>query len=103
MPPHTVLNLFSLCRYVNHNQIENFFKTAQKIVPLFTYHRCHEKTSYVSNYAFFTLMYKWVDIGQIHHFEQLQNYTSSDEIGITHRGVFTIGESTLYRPIHAIQ
>ncbi len=27
----------------------------------FSYRRCHEKTSYVSNYAFFTLMHKWVD------------------------------------------
>ncbi len=49
------------------------------------YRRCQEKTSYVSNYALFTLMHKWVDRGQIHHFEKLQNYTFSDEIGITHR------------------
>ncbi len=62
-----------------------------------------EKTSYASNYAFFTLMHKWVDRGQIHHFEKLQNYTSSDEIEITHRGVFIIGAPALYRPIHAIK
>ncbi len=73
--------------------------------PNFTYRRCHEKTSYVSNYAFFTLMHKWVDREEIHHFEKLQNYTSSDEIGITHRGVSIIGPigpSDVYRPIHAI-
>ncbi len=67
------------------------------------YRCCHEKTSYVSNYAFFTLMHKWVDKGQTHYFEKLQNYTSSDEIGITHRRVFIIGASALYRPIHAIK
>ncbi len=65
--------------------------------------RCHEKTSYVSNYAFFSLMHKWVDRRQINHFEKLQNYTSSDEIGITHRGVFIIDANALYRPIHAIK
>ncbi len=48
-------------------------------------------------------MHKWVDRGQIHHFEKLQNYTSTDEIGITHRGVFIIGASALYQPIHAIK
>ncbi len=36
------------------------------------YRRCHEKTSYVSNYVFFTLLHKWVDRGQMHHFEELQ-------------------------------
>ncbi len=36
------------------------------------YRRCHEKTSYVSNYAFFTLLHKWVDRRQTHHFEKLQ-------------------------------
>ncbi len=69
----------------------------------YTHRRCHEKTSYVSNYTFFTLMHKRVDRGQTHHFEKLQNYTSSDEIEITHRGVFIIGASALYRPIHAIK
>ncbi len=29
-----------------------------------TYHRCHKKTSYVSNYAFFILLHKWVDRGK---------------------------------------
>ncbi len=39
----------------------------------FTCHRrCHEKTSYVLNYAIFTLLHKWVDRGQTHHFEKLQ-------------------------------
>ncbi len=48
-------------------------------------------------------MHKWVDRGQTRHFEKLQNYTSSDEIGITHRVVFIIDVSALYRPIHAIK
>ncbi len=39
---------------------------------LSVYCGCHEKTSYVSNYAFFTLLHKWVNRGQIHHFEKLQ-------------------------------
>ncbi len=68
-----------------------------------TIRHCHKKTSYVSNYAFFTLLHKWVDRGQTHHFEKLQQYTSSDEIEITHRGVSIIGASALYRPIHAIK
>ncbi len=68
-----------------------------------SYRRCHEKTSYVSNYAFSPLMHKWVDRGRTHHFEKLQNYTSSDEIGITHRGVFIIGAPALYRPIYALK
>ncbi len=34
--------------------------------------RCHEKTSYVSNYAFFTLLHKWVDRGQTRCLEKLQ-------------------------------
>ncbi len=67
------------------------------------FRRCHEKTSYVSNYAFFTLLYKWVDRGQRHRFEKLQEYTSSDEIRITHTEVFLIDASALYRPIHAIK
>ncbi len=28
------------------------------------YHRGHEKTSYVSNYAFIALLHEWVDRGQ---------------------------------------
>ncbi len=36
-----------------------------------TYRRCYEKTSYVSNYAFFTSLYKWVDRGQMHRLEKL--------------------------------
>ncbi len=67
------------------------------------YRYCHEKTSYMSNYAFFILMHKWIDRGQIHHFEKFQYYTSSDEIRITHRGVFIISAFALYRPIHAIK
>ncbi len=38
------------------------------------YRRCcrrHEKTSYVSNYAFITLLYEWVDRGQMHQLEKL--------------------------------
>ncbi len=31
----------------------------------------HEKT-YMLNYAFFSLLHKWVDTGQTHHFEKLQ-------------------------------
>ncbi len=34
--------------------------------------RCYEKISYVSNYAFFTLLHKWVDRGQMYRFEELQ-------------------------------
>ncbi len=34
--------------------------------------RCHEKTSYVSYYAFFTLLHKWIDIGRMHRLEKLQ-------------------------------
>ncbi len=56
----------------------------------------------VSNYAFFTLLHKWGDRGQTHRLEKLQQYTSSDEIGITHEGVFLINASALYQPIHAI-
>ncbi len=37
-----------------------------------TYRRCHEKTSYVSNYAFFTLLHKSGDRGQMHRLEKLQ-------------------------------
>ncbi len=33
---------------------------------------CHEKTSHVSNYAFFTLLHKWVDKGQTHRLGKLQ-------------------------------
>ncbi len=36
------------------------------------YRRRHEKTSYVSNYAFFTLLHKWIDRGQMHQLEKLQ-------------------------------
>ncbi len=36
-----------------------------------TYRR-HEKTSYVSNYMFFTLLHEWIDIGQTHQLEKLQ-------------------------------
>ncbi len=39
---------------------------------LLTDRRCHEKNSYVLNYAFFTLQHKWVQRGQTHHFEKLQ-------------------------------
>ncbi len=35
-----------------------------------TCRRCHEKTSYVSNYAFFTLLHEWVDRGQAHRLEK---------------------------------
>ncbi len=28
--------------------------------------RCHEKTSYVPDYAFFTLLHEWVGRGQTH-------------------------------------
>ncbi len=34
-----------------------------------TFHRCHEKTSYVSNYAFITLLHEWVDRRQMHQLE----------------------------------
>ncbi len=36
------------------------------------YRRCHKKTSYLLNYAFFTLLYEWVDREQMHRFEKLQ-------------------------------
>ncbi len=37
-------------------------------------YRCrrHKKISYVSNYAFFTLLYKWINRGQTHRLEKLQ-------------------------------
>ncbi len=35
---------------------------------------CHEKTSYVSNYAFLTLLHEWVDRGQMHPLEKLRLY-----------------------------
>ncbi len=35
------------------------------------YRRCHEKTSYVSNYAFFTLLHKWIDRTKTHRLEKL--------------------------------
>ncbi len=31
----------------------------------------HEKTSYVPNYVFFTLLHEWVDRGQTHQLEKL--------------------------------
>ncbi len=36
----------------------------------FRYRRRRYKTSYVSNYAFFTLLHKSVDRGQMHRFEK---------------------------------
>ncbi len=36
-----------------------------------TKRRCHEKTSYVLNYAFITLLHEWVDRGQMHPLEKL--------------------------------
>ncbi len=45
---------------------QNFGKILEK------FRRRHEKTSYVLNYAFFTLLHKWVDRGQTHHYEKLQ-------------------------------
>ncbi len=41
-----------------------------KIIIL--YRRCHEKTSYMSNYVFFTLLHEWNDRGQTHRIEKLQ-------------------------------
>ncbi len=35
------------------------------------YRRCHEKTSYVSNYAFITLLHEWVNRGQMLQLEKL--------------------------------
>ncbi len=37
----------------------------------FASRRCHKKNSYVSNYAFITLLHEWVDIGQMHQLEKL--------------------------------
>ncbi len=42
-----------------------------KILFKISNRRCHEKTSYVSNYVFFTLLYEWVDKGQTHQLEKL--------------------------------
>ncbi len=67
------------------------------------YRRCHEKTFYVSNYAFFTSLHKWGDRGHMRRLEKVQLYTSSNEIGITHIEVFLIDVSALYRSIHAIK
>ncbi len=72
-------------------------------MPVNENRRCHEKTSYVSNYAFFTLLHKWGDRGQTHRLEKLQQYTSTNEIGITRIGVFLIDAYALYRPIHTIK
>ncbi len=36
------------------------------------YRRCPEKTSYVSNYACFTLLHKWGYRGQTNRLERLQ-------------------------------
>ncbi len=35
------------------------------------YRQCHEKTSYVSNYAFITSLHEWVDRRQTHQLEKL--------------------------------
>ncbi len=35
------------------------------------YRRCHEETSYVSNYVFITSSHEWVDRGQMHQLEKL--------------------------------
>ncbi len=35
------------------------------------FRRCRKKTSYVSIYAFFTLLHEWVDKGQTHRLEKL--------------------------------
>ncbi len=45
---------------------------SHQCLAYFTYRRYHVKTSYVSNYAFFTLLHKWVHRGQTHYFEKLQ-------------------------------
>ncbi len=42
----------------------------QLVQPI--HRRCHEKISYVSNYAFFILLHKWADRGQTHRLEKLQ-------------------------------
>ncbi len=53
-----------------HNATRGHFCTDIHVTV--AYRRCHEKTSYVSNYAVFTLLRKRVDRGQTHHFEKLQ-------------------------------
>ncbi len=39
----------------------------------------------------------------MHRYEKLRKYTPSNEIGITHRGVFLTDASAFYRLIHAIK
>ncbi len=50
----------------------NFSIVRTLILNKIMYHRCHEKTSYVLNYAFFTLLHEWGDRGQMHRLEKLQ-------------------------------
>ncbi len=38
----------------------------------YTNGRCREKTSFVSNYVFSTLLHEWVNRGQTHRLEKLQ-------------------------------
>ncbi len=56
--------------WVTHCFLTLFSGTNFSLTP--TYRRRHEKTSYVLNYVFFTLLHKWVDRGQTYHFEKLQ-------------------------------
>ncbi len=59
--------------FVDFPQISIFTHVICWVLYLvFLYRRCHEKISYVSNYAFFTLLHKWVDRGQMYRFEKLQ-------------------------------
>ncbi len=106
--PNIVLLLDAQAKPLYFNWSSLYFCTVANLLIFFfpnlvKFRRCQEKTFYVSNNSFFTSMHKWVDRGQTHHFEKLQNYTSSNENGITHRGVFIIGASALYRPIHTIK
>ncbi len=48
------------------------YESAMLIYFMYIYRRRHEKTSYVSNYAFFTVLHKWGDRGQTQRLEELQ-------------------------------
>ncbi len=63
---------FDLPVIVDYNFIKVFleYSSPLSLVSDFVYRRCHEKT-YVSNYAFITLLHEWVDRGQMHQLEKL--------------------------------
>ncbi len=55
---------------INNIMVQIDLNTSSRLI-LNEYRHHHEKTSYVSNYAFFTLLHEWVDRGQTHRLEKL--------------------------------